>query len=93
MKKRMKEIGIAVMKAGRKYAAPALAVALVAAPALLFGQDPPGALTEFDITDIRSAAAPVVNDVVKALAGIFGLLFSIVILKFAWKYVRGAFGR
>ena len=94
MKKKMKEIGIAVTKAGRKYAAPALAVALVAAPALLMAQgEPPGALTEFSLSTIRSDAAPVVNDVVKALAGIFGLLFSIVIIKFAWKYVRGAFGR
>ena len=55
--------------------------------------NPPGALTEFSLSSIRSDAAPVVNDVVKALAGVFGLLFAIVIIRFGWRYTRGAFGR
>ena len=55
--------------------------------------EPPHSLTVFDLSTIRADAAPVVNDVVKALAGVFGLLFAIVIIRFGWRYTRGAFGR
>ena len=76
-----------------KYAALALAVALVAAPAFLFGQDPPFSLIDFGVKTIRDDFEEIVRVMLTALAGIFGLLFSIVIIRFAWKYVRGAFCR
>jgi hypothetical protein len=54
---------------------------------------PPGAIDGFNLDTIGTAVAPVIGDVVTALGVIFGLLFSIVIIRFTWRYIRSAFGR
>ena len=95
--KKMKEMGWAIKDAGRKYGRLALVAGLVLgagmASAALPGGAPPGSLDGFELATIGENVAPVIGEVVTALGVVFGLLFSIVVIRFSWKYIRGAFGR